>query len=146
MVARLVFLNGIRAGAALNLGDAPVTIGRNPNRTVVYSADETMVSADHASIVFRGGSTEFGALNAYTREYTFGTAYRYYGVRASSVTLGLNNGVSVPAQFDGDPELDAVMAAAGPVLGVPEPETYAMLLAGLGLLGFAARRRNQKAA
>ena len=29
---------------------------------------------------------------------------------------------------------------------VPEPETYAMLLAGLGLLGFAARRRNRKTA
>ena len=29
---------------------------------------------------------------------------------------------------------------------VPEPETYAMMLAGLGLLGFAARRRKQKAA
>jgi len=28
---------------------------------------------------------------------------------------------------------------------VPEPETYAMLLAGLGLLGFAARRRKQAA-
>jgi hypothetical protein len=24
---------------------------------------------------------------------------------------------------------------------VPEPETYSMMLAGLGLLGFAARRR-----
>ena len=28
-----------------------------------------------------------------------------------------------------------------PVTPIPEPETYAMLLAGLGLLGFAARRR-----
>ncbi len=29
---------------------------------------------------------------------------------------------------------------------VPEPETYAMMLAGLGLLGFMGRRRKQKAA
>ncbi len=29
---------------------------------------------------------------------------------------------------------------------VPEPETYAMLLAGLGLLGFVARRKKQRAA
>jgi len=29
---------------------------------------------------------------------------------------------------------------------VPEPETYAMILAGLGLLGFFARRREQNAA
>jgi hypothetical protein len=29
---------------------------------------------------------------------------------------------------------------------VPEPETYAMLLAGLGLLGFMAKRRKQKEA
>jgi PEP-CTERM motif len=32
------------------------------------------------------------------------------------------------------------------VSAVPEPETYAMMLAGLGLLGFAARRRKAKAA
>ncbi len=32
------------------------------------------------------------------------------------------------------------------VTSVPEPETYAMLLAGLGLLGFVARRRKQQAA
>ena len=29
---------------------------------------------------------------------------------------------------------------------IPEPETYAMLLAGLGLMGFVARRRQRKLA
>jgi len=32
------------------------------------------------------------------------------------------------------------------VSAVPEPETYAMLLAGLGLMGFVARRRQRQAA
>jgi hypothetical protein len=34
----------------------------------------------------------------------------------------------------------------GDVAPIPEPESYAMLLAGLGLLGFLARRRKQQAA
>jgi hypothetical protein len=29
----------------------------------------------------------------------------------------------------------------GIVPGIPEPETYALMLAGLGLLGYASRRR-----
>ena len=41
---------------------------------------------------------------------------------------------------DGNP----VFFGTANVAAVPEPETYAMLLAGLGLLGFAARRRKQK--
>ncbi len=31
------------------------------------------------------------------------------------------------------------------VSAVPEPETYAMMLGGLGLMGFVARRRNKAA-
>lgn len=41
---------------------------------------------------------------------------------------------------------NVVITADLPVAGVPEPESYAMLLAGLGLLGFAAQRRKQQAA
>lgn len=44
------------------------------------------------------------------------------------------NGGSTPLQY-----IDNVSVAA-----VPEPETYAMMLAGIGLLGLTARRRNQK--
>ena len=40
---------------------------------------------------------------------------------------------------------DIVFNVAGPA-SVPEPETYTMLLAGLGLLGFTARRRKNNAA
>lgn len=39
--------------------------------------------------------------------------------------------------------IDNVSFHIGPV---PEPETYAMLMAGLGLLGFMARRKNQQSA
>ena len=52
------------------------------------------------TIVYRGGSTEEGTINAYTRDYTFGSSYQYYGVRASTITI---------AADDADPELDAVV-------------------------------------
>jgi hypothetical protein len=41
---------------------------------------------------------------------------------------------------------DVGVFVVGPTQPFPEPETYAMMLAGLGLLGFAARRRKQPAA
>jgi hypothetical protein len=53
------------------------------------------------SVVYRGGSTEFGAVNAYTREYVFGSSYQYFGIRTSTVSLLAN---------DADPEIDAIAA------------------------------------
>ena len=46
----------------------------------------------------------------------------------------------------GGMEVDHLQYGAAAAAAVPEPETYAMLLAGLGLLGFAARRRQHKRA
>jgi len=46
----------------------------------------------------------------------------------------------------GDQDYNDHMFSFTNVAAIPEPETYAMLLAGLGLLGFASRRRKLKLA
>ncbi len=89
------------------------------------------------SIIYRGGSTEFGLVNAYTREYVFSTAYRYYGIRTSKISLD---------QSDADPELDAVagfnIATRPPgspgTTVVPEPSSLALL--GIGGVGLTLSR------
>lgn len=69
-------------------------------------------------------------------------------MRINALSVGQNNSVFNP-YVDGSPVkvyLDAGktlhIAAAAPV---PEPESYAMLLAGLGMIGFMAGRRNKRA-
>lgn len=47
---------------------------------------------------------------------------------------------SVIGTFPNQPE-DGIFLTSAILNPVPEPETYAMLLAGLGILGFVARRR-----
>jgi hypothetical protein len=66
-----------------------------------------------------------------TRTFDFSTTF-------TGVTAGTYD-FSILGTVDGataGTELDHIV-----VTGVPEPETYAMMLAGLGLLGFMARRR-----
>lgn len=52
---------------------------------------------------------------------------------------GFADGVDFALQYDYDLGTVTVQIAA-----VPEPETWSMLLAGLGLLGWAARRRAKR--
>ena len=56
-----------------------------------------------------------------------------YGFFDHSINLGY--------QFGYIPVGDSVTIGYEYIMAVPEPETYAMLLAGLGLIGFSARRR-----
>jgi hypothetical protein len=69
------------------------------------------------TVVYRGGSAEFGVLNAYTREYTFPNAYRYYGIRTSQISLTIPGG-----GIDADPEIDTIAAFnIADRMTVPEP-------------------------
>ena len=53
-------------------------------------------------------------------------------------------GLVKPDSFGG--RIDNISMTAVPVSPVPEPQTYAMLLAGLGLVGAVVRRRKQASA
>ena len=86
------------------------------------------------SFIYRGGSPEFGILNAYTRDYTFAADYRWYGVRSSLISVEFQ-------PPDADPEIDAVVGNPGPIR-VPEPGALGLI--GFALAGLAALRRRRR--
>lgn len=87
----------------------------------------------------------------WTEESTF--QYSFDGASWTSALLPKNSGVVALNQtgqdfyfrYGGDKAAQFYLSAMS-VTAVPEPETFALLLAGMGLVGFAARRRKSAAA
>lgn len=88
--------------------------------------------------------------------YSYNNPSQYFNVSvnfgAGSHTLnlyGLENccdgGQQTQFKAPGASSFTTFSANDGLVSAVPEPESYAMILAGLGLLGFASRRKSAKA-
>jgi hypothetical protein len=91
----------------------------------------------------------FGLLTARSFEHTYSSAGIYTAVASwvgSIITTvqvfdpegGGFVGLPIRGTYSGNQTVELTSVAA-----IPEPETYAMLLAGLGLLGFEARRRKK---
>jgi len=88
-----------------------------------YGADNLIGTADDA-----GFSWVYGGLTGAAHSVTLAAGQYYYDV------IGFG---SSPVS------LYTLSSSLAPVTTVPEPETYALMLAGLGTLGFLARRRRR---
>ncbi len=131
------------AGGSLGaIDDSTVVIG-NPAVTAPFFFDTYTFTLADASTVF-GGAFSFGITNfsAVLQDSTFATVgtdsnlgdgFSFEGLAAGSYALSFLGFSNAGGAYGG-----VVSAVSTPV---PEPETYAMLLAGLGMIGFMVRRR-----
>jgi hypothetical protein len=101
------------------------------------------VSASHVLFNLTGTGTVFqtsgGDLSYGTYLATHGGSFQFSNLNLNGALI--NTGGNV--QFVSGAQIPTFSPFTVPI---PEPETYAMLLAGLGLLGWVGRRRKQKAA
>lgn len=133
------------------------TVAGNFNDTWTFnlgSASTVAASISNVAISFGsfafGGITDFSALLNGVSLLNLSSFTSQSGP-VSVTTQVLTGGSSVPAglftlKVSGNAGLGASYGGsivAAPVSAVPEPETFTMLLAGLGMMGAIARRRNK---
>jgi len=96
-------------------------------------------SAGDGVNVFNPGGTNVASVSfgAAAAGLTFDNAAGFSGLISQFSAVGVNGAFT---SFNG-----AEVGSPGMIAAVPEPETYAMMLAGLGLVGFSARRRRSRA-
>jgi hypothetical protein len=91
------------------------------------------------------GATDYSAKLSNGSSGTFFTGYT--GGDAGHLFAGITDTTAFSSvTFHGTGPNDGIYFDRMQIAAVPEPETYAMLLTGLGLLGAIARRRNAKQA
>lgn len=120
------------------------------NGTYIWTLTFNLSGYNPATASFSG---QFAADNSATVSLngnTIGTSNGFSSFSSFAASSGFVAGTNVLsfvvtnlAQNGGNPTGLRAEFLASSVTAVPEPETYAMLLAGLGLMGVVARRRKQ---
>jgi hypothetical protein len=92
-----------------------------------------------------GVALNFGALPAASTG-SFAGSFSLASTAFNSLLTGVSTGkayvnIHTPGTYAGG-EIRGFLAPSGVVAAIPEPETYALMLAGLGAVAWAARRRS----
>jgi len=150
------------ASSAQLTGTLTLNAMGDPNAFWVFQIGSTLTTASNSSVINAGNNALYWQVGS---SATLGTDTDFSGniVALTSITmttdadilcgsaLARNGAVTMDTntistgcqglQLDGGV---VTVGDGGVIAAIPEPETYAMLLAGLGLLGFAVRRRQKK--
>jgi hypothetical protein len=143
----LEFAYGQAGGQTLQQTIATV-VGRTYTVSFDWKASHpnTSQTMDFAILGAGAGSPSLGGIavsGGYSGPFNSGSPFMHFSTTfvADSTTATLRFHDTSRSSFNADQILDNVSMVAAPV---PEPETYAMLMAGLGLLGAISRRRARR--
>jgi len=128
----------------LNTFDLNTYFGFDAVINSVYVANPLSATITPSGVTAAAGARPAG----FTTRFNFLTEVQdNQSISFTLAGLDLNQNLSATsfalAAVNREPNPDqSVFVLGQSIAAVPEPETYAMFLAGLGLLGFAARKRN----
>jgi hypothetical protein len=128
------------SSSALLTGKLILDSEKKTGAVFIFRTGTTLDTATGAEVSFMNGSTDnvFWLVGS---SATIGTGTKFVGNIIANSSITLNTGASI-LNGRAIALTGAVTMNTNTVSPVPEPHTYALMLAGLGMLGFMARRKS----